>query len=92
MTARIRCLRGPTKLSKKLQPLFIQLCADAKRLLGNRMYQVELVVAKHQTMAGELLAKKAVMATIAMAGIAHYGMGDMGHMTTKLVLTAGFRP
>ena len=92
MTARIRCLRGPTKLSKKLQQLLIQLGADAKWLPGNRMYQVELMVAKHQTMTGKLLAKKAVMATIAMAGIAHYGMGDVGHMTTKLMLAAGFRP
>ena len=56
------------------------------------MYQIELMVTEHETMAGELLAKKAVMATIAMAGIAHYGMGDVGHMTTKLVLAAGFRP
>ena len=56
------------------------------------MYQVELMVAKHQTMTGKLLAKKAVMTTIAMAGIAHYGMGDVGHMTTKLMLAAGFRP
>ena len=44
---------------------------------------------QHQTLATKLFAEEAVMSTIAMLGIPHDGMKDMGHVSTQLMLTPG---
>lgn len=89
-TERLRILI-PTECCEQVPPVVVRFCFEGNGLLGVGVSETEAAGVQHQAVGAAECGNGAVLAAVAVGGVADNGVEDVFHVAAQLVAASGVR-